>query len=168
MRRLFQAAAGLVMLAVVAGCANRGEEPFVGPVTQLLVQKGERKMHLLSGNQIVKTYEVGLGFAPDGTKMFEGDGRTPEGTYFIDRVNPNSRYHLSLGISYPAPQDIERARAMGVSPGSDIFIHGQGPEGQALSKQMRDWTAGCIAVTDEEMEEIFQIVRAGVPITIVP
>lgn len=172
MTRLFRALAGLVLLAVIAGCGAPDSKfkTYNGPpVTQIVVQKSQRKMFLLSGNTVLKAYDVGLGYEPDGPKMFSGDGRTPEGTYFIDRRNPNSQYHLSLGISYPTPADIQRAASFGLPAGGDIFIHGQGPEGKAASKRkVRDWTAGCIAVTDKEIEEIFSMVGTGVPITIQP
>ena len=171
MTRYLRALAGALLLAAVSACTPTPPkpQPYDGPpVTQIVVQKGERRMLLLSGTTVLKQYDVGLGYEPTGAKMFEGDGRTPEGTYFIDRRNPRSQYHLSLGISYPAPQDIARARQFGLGAGSDIFIHGQGPEGQVLSKKARDWTAGCIAVTDREIEEIFAMVGPGVPVTILP
>lgn len=103
-----------------------------------------------------------------GHKQFEGDGKTPEGLYYIDRRNPDSRYHLSIGISYPNPHDAVLASELGRSAGSDIFIHGQGPEGRALSRLRQDWTAGCIAVTDAEVEDIYAMVRDGTPIMITP
>ncbi|MDG4813669.1 L,D-transpeptidase family protein, partial [Hydrogenovibrio sp. 3SP14C1] len=90
------------------------------------------------------------------------------GRYLIDRRNPNSSYHLSIGVSYPNAEDTARALAVGMSPGSDIFIHGRGPEGNALAPRMRDWTAGCIAVTDKEMEDIYAMVQDGTPILITP
>lgn len=138
------------------------------PVTQIVVNKGKRRLYLLSGKTVLKSYDVGLGNVPVGHKRFEGDGKTPEGVYFIDRFNPKSRYHLSVGVSYPDPQDKAFAEALGRSPGGDIFIHGWGPEGNALAPKKRDWTAGCIAVKDEEIEEIFAMVRPGVPIVIAP
>ena len=136
------------------------------PVTRIDVFKSRRVMTFYSGTTPIKSYNFGLGYAPTGNKEYEGDGKTPEGLYFIDRFNPNSRYHLSVGISYPSVQDVARAAALGLRPGGDIFIHGLGPEGRALNKP--DWTAGCIAVTDEEIEEIFAMLRPGVPIFIYP
>jgi murein L,D-transpeptidase YafK len=96
--------------------------------------------------------------------MASGDGRTPEGRYYIDRRNPRSDFYLSLGVSYPNVVDIARARAMGVRPGGDIFIHG-GPR-RAADRRKKDWTAGCIAVSDKEIEEIWSMVPTGIPITI--
>ena len=105
-----------------------------------------------------------LGFAPVGHKTRSGDGRTPEGRYVIDRRNARSDYYLSLGVSYPNPVDVARARAMGTDPGGNIFIHG-GPR-RAAERRKQDWTAGCIAVTDAEIEEIWSLVPTGIPISI--
>ena len=171
MIRLVRTILALTLLVALASC-GAPKSKFKGydgpPVTQIVVNKGERTMHLLSGRTVLKSYGIGLGYQPQGHKLFEGDGRTPEGMYFISHQNPNSRYHLSLGISYPNPQDVSFALAQGKHPGNDIFIHGQGPEGRALAPLKRDWTAGCIAVTDAEMEDIYAMVRDGTPILINP
>lgn len=132
------------------------------PVTRVQVFKGQRKLQLLSGNNLLKQYDMDMGFSPEGHKFIENDGRTPEGAYRIDRRNPNSRFHLSLGISYPDLEDIARAKAMGRSPGGDIFIHGT-PTNFLGAK---DWTWGCIAVTNDEIEEIYAMVKDGTPIFI--
>ena len=108
---------------------------------------------------------IDLGFAPAGHKQVEGDGKTPEGTYLIDRRNPNSDFHLSIGISYPNARDIARAMAAGQDPGGDIFIHGQPNKSRGEGP---DWTAGCISVTNREMEDIYAMVTDGTPITIRP
>lgn len=169
MRRWFS---GMIVVALIAGlsaCAPSKFKRYSGPpVTEVLVLKGERKMYLLSGNRALKVYDIGLGNEPIGHKQFEGDGKTPEGLYFIDRRNPRSKYHLSVGVSYPNPVDVQNAVTFGQRPGGDIFIHGQGPEGRTLSKQMRDWTAGCIAVRDDEVEDVYAMVRDGTPIRILP
>lgn len=115
---------------------------------------------------LLHRYSVDLGFSPRGDKDMEGDGRTPEGTYYINRRNENSAYHLSLGISYPDASDVAEARAKGVNPGGDIFIHG-GPT-RFRDRFKRDWTAGCISVTDNEIEEIWAMVPMGTPIAIRP
>ncbi len=152
----------VVTFGLSAGCSKF--RSYNGPeITHVLVEKSKRRMHLLSGQKVIKTYRVGLGFAPDGHKFVEGDGRTPEGRYLIDRRNPNSEFHLSIGISYPNPADIAKARSMGKSPGGDIFIHGR-PKKYRNGK--RDWTAGCIAVKDREMEEVYSMVTDGTPITL--
>ena len=112
----------------------------------------------------MRTYEFELGFAPTEHKQFEGDGRTPEGAYLINRRNPNSRYHLSLGISYPDTDDAAYARSVGGSPGGEIFIHGT----PINFLGQDDWTWGCIAVTNEEIEEIYAMVNNGTVIYIYP
>ena len=158
----------LMIAAVAFGLAACGSKfrTYDGPeVTRIEVWKAERRMTLFHHDEPLKTYRIALGFAPEGHKVQEGDGRTPEGWYTIDRRNPNSSYHLSIGISYPNAQDVEVARALGVSPGGDIFIHGRA--GAHRSKP-RDWTVGCIAVRDREMEEIYAMVRDGTPILIRP
>jgi murein L,D-transpeptidase YafK len=119
-------------------------------------------MHLMHDQTALKTYRFNLGFAPTGHKQVEGDGRTPEGAYRINRRNPNSAYHLSIGISYPNDRDREVARALGKPPGGDIFIHGT-PSAFAGKP---DWTWGCIAVTNEEIEEVYAMVQDGTPVFI--
>jgi len=140
---------------------------YNGPeITQLLVDKSKRKMYLLSGKKVIRKFRIDLGFGPKGHKVKQGDGRTPEGLYFIDRVNTNSRYFLSLGINYPNANDRARAKSAGVDPGGDIFIHG-GPRYPG-ERGKRDWTAGCIAVSDREMGWIYSMVKLGTPIFIKP
>lgn len=151
--------------AALAGCAERSKfRTYRGPeVTRLVVNKGNREMFLLHHRRVLERYDIALGFAPEGHKQFEGDGRTPEGRYVIDRRNPNSSYHLSLGISYPNERDIAFARAAGRSPGGDIFIHGRGN----VRIDKPDWTWGCIAVTNDEMDEIYWMVATGTPIDVI-
>ena len=159
-------------LALTAGFLAAGTAPasarFVQTPRQtanhVVISKRNRVMELKHGETTLKRYRIGLGFTPDGHKSRSGDGRTPEGRYWIDRRNPRSSYYLSLGISYPNAQDIARAKAMGVNPGGDIFIHG-GPRRDS-ERGKRDWTAGCIAVSDSEMEEIWTLVPTGIPVTI--
>lgn len=146
------------------GCAKT--DRYTGPqITEIVVNKQARKMHLLHGHRVIKSYDIGLGFRPNGDKKVQGDGKTPEGRYFIDRRNPESKFYLSLGISYPNAHDIAEARALGRSPGGDIFIHGRPWK---YRKGGQDWTAGCIAVTNAEMREIFNMVRVSTPIQINP
>jgi murein L,D-transpeptidase YafK len=135
------------------------------PVTFVVVNKEARRMYLMNQNDVLKSFDIDLGFAPIGNKYFEGDGRTPEGTYLIDRRNPNSKFHLSLGISYPNAVDRAEAAAIGKPPGGDIFIHGNS---NLYRRKTADWTWGCVAVTDEEMEDIYAMVRTGTPIQINP
>ena len=130
----------------------------------IVISKKKRVMALMRGNETIKRYRVKLGFSPSGHKQRSGDGRTPEGRYYIDRRNPRSDFHLSLGINYPNAQDIMRARSKGMDPGGDIFIHG-GPNRQSRKKR-GDWTAGCVAVSDREIEEIWAMTPTGIPVTI--
>ncbi len=152
---------------IVVGCAGDSKfKTYVGPeVTQILVFKESRRMYLMHHDQVLSYYDIDLGFAPNGDKSVAGDGRTPEGNYIIDRRNPNSDFHLSLGISYPNEADIAAAEALGEDPGGDIFIHGRGPR---LKRATADWTWGCIAVSDEEIEVIYAMVKNGTPISIQP
>jgi murein L,D-transpeptidase YafK len=131
---------------------------------QIIVSKAAREMLLLRGSSCLRSYRIALGREPAGHKLQEGDGRTPEGRYTIDRRNPKSKYHLSLHISYPDARDMARAAAAGVEPGGDIMIHGLKDGVQPPG----DWTQGCIAVTDEEMDEIWSLVPEGTPIVIAP
>jgi len=131
-------------------------------VDRVVIRKGRREMLLLSGEAVVRQYRVALGRNPMGAKRQEGDGKTPEGHYTIDRRNPKSRYHLALHISYPGAADCERAREAGVDPGGDIMIHGL-KDGEVRAG---DWTQGCVAVTNAEMDEIWKLVADGTPVTI--
>jgi murein L,D-transpeptidase YafK len=159
-------------LALTAGFLAMGAAPARAAYVQtrsvtanhLVVSKSNRVLALMNGAEELRKYEVHLGFQPQGHKSQSGDGRTPEGRYYIDRRNPRSDFFLSLGVSYPNAIDMARARAMGVRPGGDIFIHG-GPK-RTVDRRKKDWTAGCIAVSDEEMEEIWSMVPTGIPITI--
>jgi murein L,D-transpeptidase YafK len=140
--------------------------------SSLRVIKSQRRLDLLdSDGQIIRSYKVSLGRAPKGAKVREGDNRTPEGRYYIDSRNENSDYYRSLRISYPSKADIDRARKLGVNAGGGIFIHGK-PNGKSplwsRRAQRQDWTKGCIAVSDEEIREIWSLVRDGTPITIEP
>ena len=136
----------------------------------VLIEKKERRLTLLSNGEVIKTYKIALGGDPVGPKERQGDNKTPEGTYIIDSRNRNSEYHLSLHISYPNERDKIRAKALNVSPGGDIMIHGI-KNGLAWVGNLHagiDWTNGCIAVTDEEMEEIYKLVPNGTMVEIRP
>jgi murein L,D-transpeptidase YafK len=140
------------------------------PADKVLIEKQARRLTLFSKGEVIKTYTIALGGNPVGPKEREGDKKTPEGTYHIDARNGNSAYHLSLHISYPNEKDQLRARELGVSPGGDIMIHGIkngfAPIGTAHAE--RDWTEGCIAVTNPEMEEIYRLVPNGTIVEITP
>ncbi len=165
--RFFKFLMVITIALAVSGCATKFKT-YNGPeVTQILVKKSERRMYLLHHGKVLKSYRVRLGFNPKGHKVYEGDGRTPEGLYMIDRRNPNSNFHLSLGLSYPNAKDRATARALGKSPGGDIFIHGGPPKGSTHNGNT-DWTWGCIAVTDRQMETIYSMVKKNTPILVRP
>jgi len=154
-----------VMLTGLAGCASKFKT-YNGPeVTRVVIYKESRKMYLLHGQEVLKAYDVGLGFAPNGDKTIRGDGRTPEGDYQVDRRNPNSEFHLSIGIDYPNADDVAYAKSIGKNPGGDIFIHGRPWK---YRKGGQDWTAGCIAVTNREIEDIYAMVKTGTLVSIFP
>ncbi len=136
----------------------------------VIVNKSERKLYLLQKGMPFKEYRVSLGPKPKGHKLKEGDERTPEGRYVLDFKNENSDFYKSIHISYPNKFDMEQARGAGVSPGGSIMIHGLPGEMQfpASVVQNFNWTDGCIAVTNEEMEEIWNAVEIGTPIEILP
>ncbi|MDO5630839.1 MAG: L,D-transpeptidase family protein [Paracoccus sp. (in: a-proteobacteria)] len=142
--------------------------PLTGQIDRITIDKSDRRMTAWRDGQAIKTYRIALGFAPDGDKTRQGDGKTPEGVFRIDRRNDRSAYHLSLGIDYPQPGHRARARAAGVDPGGDIFIHGQPNQRPAGEVLPGDWTAGCIAISDSEMRELFAAARIGTEIEIRP
>ncbi len=153
-------------LIVLASCGGSKFRHYDGPpVTQIQVHKAKRTMLLFSGDKVLESYRVALGGNPVGAKQFEGDGKTPEGVYRITHHNPNSAYHLSLGVSYPNEADVANAVGQGRKPGGDIMIHGRAGKNKGRG---RDWTAGCIAVKDREIEEIYSMVTPGTPIIIFP
>jgi len=137
------------------------------PVDRVLVVKSERMLYLKSNGEILRRYPVALGPVPWGHKQQEGDERTPEGQYVLDFKNEQSRFYKSIRVSYPNLSDRLRAQELGVNPGGDIMIHGQ-PEGAEEGAQLFNWTDGCIAVTNEQMDEIWQLVTVGTPIEILP
>ena len=137
---------------------------------KVLIEKQARRLSLLSKGEVVKSYKIALGGNPVGPKERQGDNKTPEGTYRIDAKNGNSGFHLSLHISYPNENDKKRAKKLGVSPGGDIMIHGQangwGWAGPVM--QFFSWTDGCVALSDRDMDEVWEAVNAGTPIEIRP
>lgn len=136
----------------------------------VLIDKSERRMDLFYRGWLVRSYRVALGWNPMGHKQYEGDGRTPEGQYYIDWANPDSSFHLSLRISYPDEDDRAHAARLNKSPGGMIMIHGlpNGRDAAFVNHPGTDWTDGCIAVTNEEMREIWRLVDVGTPVTIRP
>lgn len=139
-------------------------------VDSIVVVKHERKMYVYEKGKALKAYRISLGDAPEGHKHFQGDEKTPEGLYYIDDKNPNSICHKNLGISYPNAADRAYARRHGQPTGGDIKIHGL-PNGQGYIGEghlLDDWTNGCVAVTDEEIDELYGHTRVGIPILILP
>jgi murein L,D-transpeptidase YafK len=146
--------------------------PFPRGVTidSIAVYKREHRMYVFSEGRLIKTYRIALGTNPRGRKVCQGDCKTPEGLYYIEDKNPESDYYKNLGISYPNDRDRARARNLGRSPGGDIKIHGL-PNGKGYlgrSHTITDWTEGCIAVTNAEIDELYANVEVGTPIRILP
>ncbi len=143
--------------------------PIEGKVDRIVIDKTGRLMVAFQDGRPVRAFQVALGFTPQGHKTRQGDGRTPEGVFRVDRRNDASRFHLSLGLDYPRPQDRAQARAAGMHPGGDIFIHGQ-PNGRVTRgyRIKGDWTDGCIAVSDGEIEDLFAATRIGTEVEIRP
>jgi murein L,D-transpeptidase YafK len=165
-----------IVLMVIAWDALKlsRQVPSLAPVEQrvnkILVEKSRRRMTLFKDGSPLRMYDVALGSLPVGHKQQEGDGRTPEGVYALDFKNARSRFHLSVRVSYPSAEDREAARRRGVPPGGDIMIHGL-PRGLGWLGSLhllRDWTDGCIAVTNPEMEEIWSLVDTGTIVEIKP
>ena len=156
----------------VLGRVGSGTAPAMAAVEQqadkIIVRKAAREMQLLRGGEVLRTYRIALGGAPEGHKLQEGDQRTPVGNYVIDWRNPRSMAHLSLHISYPNEQDVLRAKEANVAPGGNIMIHGLPNGWGALGAihHLWDWTDGCVAVTNSEMQEIWSLVPNGTPISL--
>lgn len=144
--------------------ADRGGDPRLAD--RIVVKKAQRRLYLMRGNTPWRSYKIALGLQPTGHKRHQGDGRTPEGRYYIDRRNDHSQYRKALQISYPSTADRLRAQAQGVDPGGLIMIHGQ--PNHATQQRSGDWTFGCIAVSDYEIDEIWSLTTAGTPVEILP
>lgn len=176
-RIFFLAAAALFVLSEAAHAgadqnAGRADwEKYATPKAEkIVVYKGERTLQLVRGGQIMRSYRIALGSNPVGPKMREGDGRTPEGRYFIDRRNMLSEYHLALHISYPDQTALRRASAEGAEPGGAIMIHGFPNYISVADRKLlkKDWTAGCIALTNPDIDEVWRLVEDGTEIDIFP
>jgi murein L,D-transpeptidase YafK len=178
MRRLARAFSALCLLAVLLALGvllflrpspvDPTLPPIAGEVDRIVVDKTARQMTLIRNGRVVRTYAIALGFSPSGDKTRQGDGRTPEGVFRIAVRNDASKYHLSLGLDYPQPDDVTRAAAGGFDPGGDIMIHGQPnalPDGTTI---MGDWTAGCIAVSNAEMREIWAVTTSETVVEVRP
>mgnify|MGYP001580885231 FL=1 len=155
-----------LLATTISSCSSWFKKNEIETITRIVVFKSSRKLYLYNKNKAVKSYNIDLGFAPIGDKKIEGDGKTPEGRYYVNRKNPKSAYHLSLGISYPNKTDKAEAKKMGKSAGKDIFIHGR--VGFFGRRPKKDWTWGCISVSNLNIEEMYRLVRIGTVVDILP
>jgi murein L,D-transpeptidase YafK len=155
----------IVFGSQVATCAQSEK-----PVDRILIEKSAHLMTLYRGNQAIRKYKVALGTQPVGRKERQGDHKTREGLYTVDRKNPQSIFHMALHLSYPNAEDRKRAKKLGVDPGGDVEIHGLEKKYAYLGALHRqpDWTDGCIAVTNAEIEEIWKLVPVGTRVEIRP
>jgi murein L,D-transpeptidase YafK len=166
-------ALGALLLVLVPASSARGDPAAIaglGMADRVVVLKGERRLMLFRGTHVLRTYRIALGRSPQGAKVAAGDGRTPEGRYLLDWRNPHSRFHRSIHVSYPNDADRARARRLGLSPGGDIMIHGlpERLDGIGGDHARWDWTEGCVAVNNAEMDEIWSLVADGTVIDIRP
>ena len=152
--------------------AHHNWDPLPGgtAIDRIVVEKSARKLSIFRDGNRIKSYRIALGRNPVGAKQVEGDMKTPEGIYNIDSRNPQSSFHLALHISYPSDEDDKRAAARGVPPGFDIMIHGiqNGRGWIGAFHRLKNWTAGCIALTDEEIEELWRVTPDGTVVEIRP
>jgi len=173
MRRLFTMTLGLVMVTSLLPADPARANWSLDEQTKadlVVVYKRERVLQLKRAGEVLRTFPIALGREPNGPKLQEGDGRTPEGVYTLDWRNPTSQFHRSIHVSYPRPGDAEHALRWGVSPGGQIMLHGlpNGVAAERVGHPTRDWTEGCIALTNEEIEEIWALVEDGTTIIIYP
>ena len=159
-------AAAALMLAPAAHAA----QATPAQATRVVIEKGEHRLTLYAGERRLAQFWVALGSDPVGPKECQGDNRTPEGRYYVAGRKQDSDFHRALRISYPAERDVERARQLGCKPGGDIMIHGLKNEWRRLGRRhlLRDWTRGCVAVTNEEIEKIWAMVPDGAEVEIRP
>jgi murein L,D-transpeptidase YafK len=164
------AALALIYAVTLGGCGGGAKTTKVDYADRVLVKKSERKLQLLKNGQVLKEYKVSLSDSSRGHKIREGDRRTPVGDYILDWRNPNSHYHKAIHVSYPNERDLQFAQFLGVPPGGMIMLHGLPNEvmspGVRASYRKMDWTDGCIALQDHEIDEIWRLVRDGTPIRI--
>jgi murein L,D-transpeptidase YafK len=161
--------AGAGRAAAREGAVDMGLAPPAPVADHIVVRKAARTLTLYAEGQVLREFRgIQLGPRPQGGKQVEGDGRTPEGHYLIDQGNPASSYHLSLHVSYPDQADRARAAALGKSPGGAIYLHGQPNDWAGPGRVDGDWTQGCIALANDEIEAIWRLVPDGTPIDITP
>jgi murein L,D-transpeptidase YafK len=165
MKSSLQVLVSMIVLFLIAGAVHGGQIADL-----VIVEKSESRLYLMHEGKAFATFRVAFGANPRGHKRQQGDERTPEGKYLLDYKNANSLYYKSIHISYPNEKDRQEARKLGVDPGGDIMIHGQknGYEGLAFLAQWFNWTNGCIALTNKEMDLVWEAVQPGTPIEIRP
>lgn len=168
LRLILIAAFGLAAGTLIWANVPTEPLPHSAKANRIVVSKSGRLLSLYKDDKLLKTYRISLGRNPSGHKQQEGDKRTPEGIYHIDTRNEKSNFHRALHVSYPDPRDLAAAKSRGVSPGGDIMVHGirNGLGWIGKLQRVMDWTAGCIAVTNPEIEEIWAAVPDGTPIEI--
>ncbi len=160
----------LVLVAVPGVAPSSSSAAAIEMADRVVVRKSERRLLLMRGERVLRTFDVALGLSPTGHKQREGDFRTPEGNYRLAGRNPNSDFFLAIQVDYPGPDDLRRASAEGVEPGGQIMIHGQPnrPSKPLEYYQSRDWTNGCIAVSNADMVDIWLMTPDNTPIQILP
>lgn len=177
MKRLARIFSALVLLCILAAGAAliwlRPQPlppalPALVQVERIVIEKAARRMRVFQDGKPVRDFRIALGSAPDGDKLRQGDGRTPEGRFRINRKNAASAFHLSLGLDYPQADDRARAKASGYDPGGDIMIHGQPNAFPPDMVLQNDWTAGCIALSNAEIAEVFAATKVGTVVEITP
>ncbi|NIA27885.1 MAG: L,D-transpeptidase family protein [Desulfobulbaceae bacterium] len=156
-----------LLLLAWQGTLHAGEFPVAD---KIVIEKAERKLHLVKDGESFRTFEIALGIRPSGDKEYEGDFKTPEGVYSLDARNPHSEFFLSIHVSYPDIEDVRQARSKGLQPGGAIMIHGQPNEPTRSEAYYRtqDWTNGCIAVSNSDMIDIWLMTPDNTPIEIKP
>jgi murein L,D-transpeptidase YafK len=167
-RKLLRFASVIALAGMSAGIAPRSAAQTASKIDRIVIEKSKRTLSLMDGTKTLKTYKVALGGQPVGPKDRQGDHKTPEGIYSVDAKNPNSQFYKALHISYANQADRANARKLGVSPGGDVEIHGLGSKWEWLGAKHRltDWTDGCIALTNEEIDEIYPLIKVGTPIPV--
>ena len=170
MKQIFIVLVFFLLFGAILYCKSTPRVKTISHIDFICVEKEKRLLKIYNLGQLIKTYNIALGFSPQGHKRQEGDGKTPEGVYVISHKNPQSQFYLSLKISYPNESDRKYAQANNFSPGGDIMIHGLGKAFSWLGKLHRnkDWTLGCIALTNEEIKEIYNATSIGTKIEIRP
>jgi murein L,D-transpeptidase YafK len=160
----------LIAFLLTAGLVSQADAWAGQKADMVRVVKSKKRLHLIKDERVFATFRVKFGANPKGHKVQQGDERTPEGLYYLTYKNANSAYYKSIHISYPNGQDKENARKLGVDPGGDIMIHGQpnGYEWATFFMQMVNWTDGCVALTNSDMDKVWDAIEPGTPIEILP